>query len=200
MWGTSGYHQICIATEVPVWPPSFPAKFSGFNASLLSLTVLLWFPCIISSDSVQHVLIFPLHQQYPSTCLPEIFDFDQRWFAHTAMEEGSVPAPSEPPPLPYSLHTRKKSIAIFWFIFVVDTLAQPLILYWCLWYLTDLSHNLGMFGKWTNIGPHRWHLAQYFQLSPLRLEVSQFSNTSTASTIYCENTHALDPLTPVHHG
>ncbi|KAF4763480.1 hypothetical protein HAV15_001889 [Penicillium sp. str.  len=58
------------------------------------------------------------------------------------MEEGTVPTPSEPPPLPYSLHTRKKSIAFFWTIFVVDTLAQPLILYWCLWYLTDLSPNL----------------------------------------------------------
>ncbi|KAJ5121585.1 uncharacterized protein N7515_009546 [Penicillium bovifimosum] len=58
------------------------------------------------------------------------------------MEEGSVVTPSEPPPLPYSLRTRKKSIAIFWTIFVVDTLAQPLILYWCLWHLTDLSHNL----------------------------------------------------------
>ncbi|KAJ6184063.1 hypothetical protein N7519_005364 [Penicillium mononematosum] len=58
------------------------------------------------------------------------------------MEEGTVPTASEPPPLPYSLHTRKKSIAFFWTIFVIDTLAQPLILYWCLWYLTDLSHNV----------------------------------------------------------
>ena len=64
------------------------------------------------------------------------------------MEEGNVLGPSEPPPLPYSLHTRKKSIAIFWTIFVVDTLAQPLILYWCLWYLTDLSHNLGTLYGW----------------------------------------------------
>lgn len=62
------------------------------------------------------------------------------------MDEGTAPAPSEPPPLPYTLHTRKKSIAIFWIIFIVDTLAQPLILYWCLWYLTDLSHNLGTLG------------------------------------------------------
>lgn len=62
------------------------------------------------------------------------------------MEEGTIfGLPSEPPPLPYSLHTRKKAIAIFWTIFVIDTLGQPLILYWTLWYLTDLSHNLGMF-------------------------------------------------------
>ena len=59
-----------------------------------------------------------------------------------AMDEGSVH--SEPPPLPYSLHTRKKSIAIFWIVFVIDTLAQPLVLYWALWYATDLSHNVGM--------------------------------------------------------
>lgn len=61
------------------------------------------------------------------------------------MEEGTaVITLSEPPPLPYSLHTRKKVIAFFWILFVFDTLAQPLVLYWTLWYLTDLSHNLGM--------------------------------------------------------
>lgn len=62
------------------------------------------------------------------------------------MEEGaSTTVPQDPPPLPYSLRTRKKSIAIFWTIFVVDTLAQPLVLYWTLWYATDLSHNLGTY-------------------------------------------------------
>jgi hypothetical protein len=61
------------------------------------------------------------------------------------MEEGTISGlPSELPPLPYSLHTRKKAIAIFWTIFVIDTLGQPVILYWTLWYCTDLSHNLGM--------------------------------------------------------
>ncbi|KAF7716173.1 Uncharacterized protein PECH_005450 [Penicillium ucsense] len=59
------------------------------------------------------------------------------------IEEGiSSRLPSEPPPLPYSLRTRKKAIAIFWTIFIIDTLGQPLILYWTLWYLTNLSHNL----------------------------------------------------------
>lgn len=62
------------------------------------------------------------------------------------MEEATLPTDTlEPPPLPYSLHTRKKAIAIFWTLFVIDTLAQPLILYWTLWQLTDLSLNLGMF-------------------------------------------------------
>ncbi|KAJ9200862.1 hypothetical protein DTO166G4_5795 [Paecilomyces variotii] len=57
-------------------------------------------------------------------------------------EEGAVHHSDVPPPLPYSLRDRKKSIAFFWTIFVIDTLAQPLILYYTLWYLTPLSHNL----------------------------------------------------------
>lgn len=48
-----------------------------------------------------------------------------------------------PPPLPYTLRTRKLSISFFWFCFVCDSLVQPLVLYYCLWYLTDLSPNLG---------------------------------------------------------
>ncbi|KAL6230872.1 hypothetical protein BDW75DRAFT_55824 [Aspergillus navahoensis] len=56
-----------------------------------------------------------------------------------ACPEGST---SEPPPLPYSLRDRKKSIAFFWFLFVLDCTAQPLGLYFGLWYGTDLSHNL----------------------------------------------------------
>ncbi|KAJ5239266.1 hypothetical protein N7468_003885 [Penicillium chermesinum] len=58
------------------------------------------------------------------------------------MEEGTGPLQSEPPPLPYTLRTRKKSIALFWTIFVIDTLGQPVALYWGLWYGTNLSHNL----------------------------------------------------------
>jgi hypothetical protein len=58
-------------------------------------------------------------------------------------ESGSASTfPTEPPPLPYTLRTRKKSIAFFWTLFVIDTLVQPLVLYWTLWYLTDLSHNM----------------------------------------------------------
>lgn len=67
------------------------------------------------------------------------------------MEEGNGPLPTEPPPLPYSLRTRKKSIAFFWTLFVIDTAGQPLVLYWTLWYLTDLSHNLGM--SWVDENP-----------------------------------------------
>ncbi|KAJ5894655.1 hypothetical protein N7495_006346 [Penicillium taxi] len=61
----------------------------------------------------------------------------------TAMEEAvASSSPCEPPPLPYSLHTRKKSIAFFWTLFVIDTLGQPIGLYFGLWYGTDLSPNL----------------------------------------------------------
>ncbi|KAL4738608.1 hypothetical protein BDV11DRAFT_131322 [Aspergillus similis] len=56
-----------------------------------------------------------------------------------AAPEGST---SEPPPLPYSLRDRKKSIAFFWFLFILDCTAQPLGLYFGLWYGTNLSHNL----------------------------------------------------------
>ncbi|KAH8705256.1 hypothetical protein BGW36DRAFT_263589, partial [Talaromyces proteolyticus] len=47
-----------------------------------------------------------------------------------------------PPPLPYSLRQRKRSIAFFWTLFVIDTLAQPLVLYFALKYCTSLSLNM----------------------------------------------------------
>ncbi|OJD16799.1 hypothetical protein AJ78_03042 [Emergomyces pasteurianus Ep9510] len=58
------------------------------------------------------------------------------------MDKHMVPPVPGPPELPYSLRDRKWSITLFWTLFVIDTLAQPLILYFTLWYLTDLSHNL----------------------------------------------------------
>jgi hypothetical protein len=111
------------------------------------------------------------------------------------MEEGTVPTASEPPPLPYSLHTRKKSIAFFWTIFVVDTLAQPLILYWCLWYLTDLSHNVGMSCVVEQIHPVLVANVdvQSFRSSPRHLEESRSLNTFTAFIIYFAKTRALGP-------
>ncbi|KAI1942741.1 hypothetical protein LOZ66_001147 [Ophidiomyces ophidiicola] len=57
--------------------------------------------------------------------------------------KSEVLAARVPPQLPYSLRDHKRSIAFFWTFFVIDTLAQPLILYFALWYHTDLSHNLG---------------------------------------------------------
>ncbi|KAI7246361.1 hypothetical protein D0864_01661 [Hortaea werneckii] len=47
----------------------------------------------------------------------------------------------EPPPLHYSLYDRKWSIIFFWGLILVDCIAMPLVLYFCLWHLTDLSPN-----------------------------------------------------------
>ena len=52
-----------------------------------------------------------------------------------------LPYEPEPPPLNYTLYTRKLSIFIFWSLILIDTIAQPIVLYFCLWYLTDLSPN-----------------------------------------------------------
>jgi hypothetical protein len=49
----------------------------------------------------------------------------------------------EPPPLNYSLHPRIKHIVIFWTLVVIDCVAVPLVLYFVLWYHTNLSHNAG---------------------------------------------------------
>ncbi|KKA17714.1 Uncharacterized protein T310_8343 [Rasamsonia emersonii CBS 393.64] len=58
------------------------------------------------------------------------------------MDEPAVPSTEGPPPLPYSLRQRKLSIAFFWTLFVIDTLVQPLVLYYALRYGTDLSLNM----------------------------------------------------------
>ena len=49
----------------------------------------------------------------------------------------------EPPPLNYTLQTRRKSIAIFWTLIFLDCICMPIILYFALWYATGLSHNAG---------------------------------------------------------
>jgi hypothetical protein len=46
-----------------------------------------------------------------------------------------------PPPLNYTLRTRKKSLFIFWGLIFLDCICMPLILYFVLWYCTNLSHN-----------------------------------------------------------
>lgn len=59
----------------------------------------------------------------------------------TPIDGGSNSRLSEPPPLNYTLRTRKLSIAIFWFLILVDAIAVPIALYYGLWYHTGLSHN-----------------------------------------------------------
>lgn len=48
-----------------------------------------------------------------------------------------------PPPLNYSLRTRRWSIVIFWSLIFLDCICMPLGLYFGLWYGTGLSHNAG---------------------------------------------------------
>lgn len=48
----------------------------------------------------------------------------------------------EPPPLDYDMWKRKWSIVFFWSMVLVDCVATPIILYFTLHYLTDLSNNL----------------------------------------------------------
>ena len=48
---------------------------------------------------------------------------------------------TRPPSLNYTLRTRKLAIAVFWTLILIDCIAIPLILYFCLHYLTDLSPN-----------------------------------------------------------
>lgn len=47
----------------------------------------------------------------------------------------------QPPPLNYSLWDRRWFIAFFWSMILIDCIAAPIVLYFCLWYLTDLSPN-----------------------------------------------------------
>lgn len=47
----------------------------------------------------------------------------------------------EPPPLNYSLWTRKWSIVFFWGLILIDSIAMPISLYFGLWYGTSLSPN-----------------------------------------------------------
>ncbi|KAI5303180.1 hypothetical protein KEM56_007826 [Ascosphaera pollenicola] len=58
------------------------------------------------------------------------------------LDSTKTPNVAVPPPLPYSLRKRKLSIFLFWTLFFIDTSVQPLVLYYTLWYLTDLSDNL----------------------------------------------------------
>lgn len=48
---------------------------------------------------------------------------------------------TKPPPLNYTLQTRKKAIAIFWGLVILDVVCMPIALYFGLWYGTSLSHN-----------------------------------------------------------
>jgi hypothetical protein len=60
--------------------------------------------------------------------------------AAPAREPGAI-NPYAPPSLEYDLRQRKRSIFIFWFLILFDSIVMPLALYFGLWYGTDLSPN-----------------------------------------------------------
>ena len=57
------------------------------------------------------------------------------------MQSSDLAFEPEPPSLNYSLWPRKWSIVYFWSLILIDSIAMPIVLYFCLWYLTDLSPN-----------------------------------------------------------
>lgn len=61
--------------------------------------------------------------------------------APSGTETTELPYEPEPPPLNYTLYTRKLSIFIFWSLILIDSIAMPIVLYFCLWYDTSLSPN-----------------------------------------------------------
>lgn len=56
--------------------------------------------------------------------------------ANTTVLAGSTPGllEPEPPPLNYTLYTRKKAIFIFWSFIIFDSVVMPIALYFGLWY------------------------------------------------------------------
>ena len=54
----------------------------------------------------------------------------------------NIHAITGPPPLPYSLHGRKKSIAIWWTLLTTDSCVLQNGLFYGLWYGTRLNHNI----------------------------------------------------------
>ena len=58
-----------------------------------------------------------------------------------SIQESDAGNSSGPPALNYTLRTRKASIAFFWSLILFDSIAIPLVLYFTLHYLTDLTPN-----------------------------------------------------------
>lgn len=52
-----------------------------------------------------------------------------------------ITTPDKPPSMNYDLRARKRSIFIFWFLILFDSIVMPLALYFGLWYGTNLSPN-----------------------------------------------------------
>ena len=51
---------------------------------------------------------------------------------------------SSPPPLPYNLRDKKRSIAIIWAVIIFDSCILVTILFYALWFGTSLDHYISM--------------------------------------------------------
>ena len=67
---------------------------------------------------------------------------DQEPASMETMQSSDPAFEPEPPPLNYTLWTRKWSIIIFWSLILIDSIAMPIGLYFGLWYGTNLSPNV----------------------------------------------------------
>ena len=66
---------------------------------------------------------------------------DQQPLSMETLQSTDAAFEPEPPPLNYTLWTRKWSIFIFWSLILIDSIAMPIALYFGLWYGTNLTPN-----------------------------------------------------------
>lgn len=102
-------------------------KSSGNNVLMSPVT-----PTVASSGTAAAVESESKPEEAPSDQQPPSFE---------TLQSSDAAFEPEPPPLNYTLWTRKRSIFIFWSLILIDSIAMPIVLYFCLWYDTNLSPN-----------------------------------------------------------
>ena len=92
------------------------------------------------------------------------------------------------PPLPYSLHPRKRAIAITWSIILFDSCLLPIIMFYALWF-TKLSHTTGKNLVTLEYWSH-WHLfyAQFLIFYRRYLDYPLSSSLANACIICAKKT------------
>lgn len=88
---------------------------------------------------------------------------------------------THPPDLNYSLRTRKKWIAVFWSLVIIDCVFVPIVLYFGLWYGTSLSHNAGTVSKALGGQTPLLTIHQFLVSAQERWAVCPLRNTSSDS-------------------
>jgi len=118
--------------------------------------------------------------------------------AAPAREPGAI-NPYAPPSLEYDLRQRKRSIFIFWFLILFDSIVMPLALYFGLWYGTDLSPNTVFSIVTAALGGisifeyvlRFWHL--WKKGSTCRVIGGRRSYVRSTSSMYAQNIKILTP-------